>query len=104
MIQASSRLRSVDGSEMIALDSGFAELVFLDLAARGHRVLLDEVYVLGNLIGGDVLAAVFYDVFRGKRCVPLWYYGGGYLLAVLLVGNAVDLHIGDVRMSVEELL
>ena len=54
----------------MALDGRFAELVFLDLAARRHRVLFDEVYVLGGLIVGGVLASGFLRDGAGRRVWP----------------------------------
>ena len=51
-----------------------------------------------------LVAAVLLDVFRGE--VGAWRasYGGGDLLAVLLVGDAVDLDVADLGVGVEELL
>ena len=66
MLRPADRLCSVSGlHEVVVFDGGLAELVFLDLTARGHRVLVNEVHVLGHLVAGDVLAAVFLDVFFG---------------------------------------
>src|SRR5918992_5527012 len=90
--------------ELVAFDGGLAKFVFLDLAARRHRVLLDEIHVLGDLVVGDVLAAVLLDVLVGQRGIVLLYDGGGYPLAVLLVGDDVDLDVGDLGVSVEKLL
>src|SRR5215217_2117528 len=99
-----SVLRGLGGRQVVALDGGLAQLVFLDLAARRHRVLLDEVHVLGDLVMGDVLATVLLGVLFGQRGVLFLYYGGGYPLAVLLVGDAVDLDVRDTGMCVETLL
>ena len=52
--------------EVVAFYGGLAELVLLDLAARGHRVLLDEVDVFGDFEVCDALAAVVLDVLRGN--------------------------------------
>ena len=66
MLRPAGRLCGVSGlHEVVVFDGGLAEPVFLDLTARGHRVLVNEVHVLGHLVAGDVLAAVFLDVFFG---------------------------------------
>src|SRR5215207_4167559 len=80
--------------QAVALDGGLAQLVLLDLAARRHRVLLDEVHVEGDLEAGDVLPAILLHVLLGEVGVRLLlYYRGGDLLAVLFVRDAVDLHV-----------
>src|SRR5919199_4637588 len=95
---------SGDRLESVALHGGLAELVFLDLAARGHGVFLDKVHVLGDLIVGDAFAAELFDVLGGQGRVAFTYYGGGDLFTVLLVGDAVNLDVGDLRVGIEELL
>src|SRR5215212_4338327 len=87
-----SVLRGLGGRQVVALDGGLAQLVFLDLAARRHRVLLDKVHVLGDLVVRDVLATVLLDILVGQGGI-LFLYNGGGLLAVLLVGDAVDLDV-----------
>jgi hypothetical protein len=88
----------------VAFDGGLAQLVFLDLAARRHRVLLDEVHVPGDLVAGDVLAAELAHLVLGEGGAPPPHDGGGDLLAVPLVRDAVDLDVGDLGVRVEELL
>src|SRR5215204_5142701 len=88
-------LRGLD--EVVALDGGLSKLEFLDLTARRHRELFDEVHVLGDLVAGYILPAVFLDVSFGKGSIPLQDYGGGDPFAILLVGHAVDLDVGDLR-------
>src|ERR687894_55864 len=90
--------------ELVAFDGGLAQFVFLDLAARRHRVLLDEIHVLGDLVVSYVLAAVLLGVLFGQGGILFLYDGGGDSLAVLLVRDAVDLDVGDLGMGVEELL
>src|SRR5215212_1052573 len=91
--------------QAVSLYGGLAQPVLLDLATRRHRVLIYEVHVEGDLEAGYVLLAILFEVFFGEAGVRLLlYYYGGDLFAVLLVRDAVYLHVGDVRVGVEELL
>ena len=50
-----SRYLCFNRFEIVALDACLAELVFLDLAARSHRLLIEDTYVLRHLVAGMFL-------------------------------------------------
>src|SRR5512136_1997194 len=90
--------------QMQLLDRHLTELELLDLPGSGHGKGTDELDIPGDLVIGDPsLAECAHLVFRHLRPLPE-NDRRHYLLAVLPVGDPVNLHIRDLRVGEEELL
>src|SRR5215210_5923610 len=106
-VNGMARSGGLDGRGVLEaelLDRHLAQLELLDLAGDGHRELVDGRDVARDLVAGDLAVAVPGDRVAVDRGVAARDDPGHQLLAVALVGDADDLHVGDVRVAVEELL
>src|SRR5262245_29719732 len=86
------------------VDHLLADEEFLNLARHGHRELIDEADVTRDLVVRDLASAKRANFFFVGLLLRLKSNPGAEFLAVLLVGHANDLHVGDFRMAVEKFL
>src|SRR4051794_12067515 len=99
-----SRRFDEHGLEPEVGDGGLAELELLDLPGDRHRELVDDDHVARHLVVGDLALAVLPHNVRVERTALAGDHERGELLTEALVGHPHDLHVGDVRVAVEELL
>ena len=84
-------------------DRHLAQLEFLNLAGCGHGVGIYKLHILGVLIVGNLTPTEIPDLIRSHLHTFFQDNGSHDLLAILAVGNAVHLDVGDFRVSVEKL-
>src|SRR5262245_50964983 len=93
------------GSGGDALGHELPETVLLDLAARGHGELGDDLEPLGKLVTRELLALeIGGDLAQGERFPFAGNHHGAATLHEPRVGHGHDGHAGDLGMRVEEIL
>src|SRR5262247_534028 len=93
------------GSGGDALGHELAETILLDLAARGHGELGDDLEPLGKLVTRELLTLeIGGDLAQGERFPFAGNHHGAATLHEPRVGHGHDGHAGDLGMRVEEVL
>src|SRR5258708_21992300 len=77
---------------------------FLDLAGDGHREFVDEFDVARDLVVRDLAMAEGADFLGRQRLAGSRPDPGAQLLAITIVGDAENLHVLNLRVTVQKFL
>src|SRR5277367_3916421 len=77
---------------------------FLDLAGDGHREFVDEFHIARNLVVRDLSLTEAANLLGGQRLARPGPDPGTELLAIAIVGDAENLHVLNLGMTIEEFL
>src|SRR5260221_8364897 len=92
------RLQPEPGLDRVAHDE------FLDLAGDGHREFVDEFDVARNLVVCDLALAEGADVVFRQRLAGSRPDPGAKLLTITIVGGAENLHVLNLRVTIQKFL